>query len=287
MEIGSYIVNLVIRALLLIILITLTFIASAAPPKFVYRYDTRPPSEIFKYGFTSLGAGDGNDDPLKYIVGGEILENSRFISTSESPGAIIHTYTALQISRGLRDVYLYRIRATSNVYSMVDYLNNLRQNGFITGDARVPLATSLLNRYEYQREWFAVDRIDATQVAGVQILVNHGDGNVTVGPEQLNVNYVDRDTHASAYPYPLVGAPVPESIAFMRTDVGPTPSGMLMGPPAPPSRGILSSLFSCLPSGASTSGRASSYNDELGCTADITITLGHYYGLIDNAYDIL
>ena len=262
------------------------FFANAEPPKFVYRYDSRPPEEIFKYGFTANGAGDGIDDPLEHITGDTVLENTRFISTSESPGSNIHTYTGMQLSEGLRELYIYRIRATNNFYSMVDYLNNLRQIGFITDDPRVPLATSFLHRYEYQREWFAVDRIYANQVAGVQRLVNHGDGNVSLGPEELNPNFIDSNTHASAFPYPLVNAPTPDRLSFMRAPSGPAPSGTLMGPPAPPSRGILSSVFSCLPSGSGTSGR-SAPNDVLNCKANVTMSLGRYYGLIENINDIL
>lgn len=258
------------------------------PPKFVYRYDTRPPGEIFNNGFTAMGVELGNNDPLLHIVGGDVLDDTRFISTSESPGALVNVFTEMQIESNTREIYLYRIRAAPNFYSMLDYLNNLIQIGHITGDSRVTLAASLLERYRYQREWFAVDRIDANQIAGVQRLLNHGEEHVSIGPEELNRNYVDRDTHASAIPYPLVGGPVPPRVAFMRTRVGPAPTGTLMGPPSPPIRGFLSSLFSCLPSGSgsSSSGRTSSYN-ELKCEADISMSLGYYYGVVDNLHDIL
>ncbi|MFM5182130.1 hypothetical protein ACEUAY_21525 [Aeromonas veronii] len=266
------------------------FYANAAPPKFVYRYDTRPPEEVFKYGFSAKRPEDGNDDPLELAVGNpSALQNSRLISTSESPEGYVNRFTGMLISNDISEAYLYRIRATDNVYSMVDYLSNLRQIGFMTDDPRVPLATSLLSRYRSEREWFAVDRIEAVEVAGAQRLrVNLGNGDVTVDEEERNPFYNDENTHASAFPFPLVNNPVPDRLSFIRAVNGPTPNGTLMGPPAPPSRGILSSLFSCQPSGSgsSPSGRSST-NKQLKCEADVTMSLGEYYGLIENTNDIM
>ena len=280
----------IISAIIILFLSYLSpFYANAEPPKFVYRYDTRPPEEVFKYGFSAKKPEDGNDDPLELAVGApSALQNSRLISTSENPGGYVNRFTGMLINNNISEAYLYRIRATDNIYSMVDYLNNLRQIGFITDDPRVPLATSLLSRFGSEREWFAVDRIEAVEVAGAQRLrVDLSNGNVTVDTEERNPFFTDDNTHASAFPFPIVGNPVPDRLSFIRAINGPTPSGTLMGPPAPPSSGILSSLFSCMPSGSgsSPSGRSST-NKNLKCEADVTMSLGEYYGLIENINDI-
>ncbi|WP_161785970.1 hypothetical protein, partial [Aeromonas lacus] len=243
-----------------------------------------------KYGFSAKRPEDGNDDPLELAVGTpSALQNSRLISTSEIPGGYVNRFTGMLINSGISEAYLYRVRATDNVYSMVDYLNNLRQIGFMTDDPRVPLATSLLSRYRSEREWFAVDRIEAFQVAGAQRLrVDLSYGDVTVDEEERNPFFTDDNTHASAFPFAVVNNPVPDRLSFIQAMNGPTPSGALMGPPSPPSSGTFSSLFSCLPSGSgsSPSGRSST-NKDLKCEANVTMRLGEYYGLIENINDIL
>ncbi|MFM5182133.1 hypothetical protein ACEUAY_21550 [Aeromonas veronii] len=52
-----------------------TFTAFASPPKFVYRYDSRPPAEIFKSGFSATSPVHGINDPLVHSFGHDYLDN--------------------------------------------------------------------------------------------------------------------------------------------------------------------------------------------------------------------
>ncbi|MGY3864038.1 hypothetical protein ACW5WN_21005 [Aeromonas lacus] len=263
-----------------------TFMAFASPPKFVYRYDSRPPAEIFKWGFSATSPGNGINDPLVHSFGHDYLDNTRFISTTRNPDSLIHLFSNLMITHGQPQYYLYRIRATSNFYGMNDYLSNLRQIGFINGDPRVPVATHLLELQRYQNEWFAVDRIEANQIAGVQMVLRGEGEDISIGPEELNANYVDHPTTASAHPYPIVEGPVPNELSFMLNREGPTPIEHLMGPPPPPGsqrRGWLMSIFPCAPSGFF--GRWASYSDPI-CTPDVTMSIGYFYGLIEIKHDV-
>ena len=258
-----------------------TFMAFASPPKFVYRYDTRPPAEIFKSGFSATSPGHGINDPLVHAFGHDYLDDTRFISTTSHPQSLIHVFSNNMIADGIPRYYLYRIRATSNFYGMNDYLSNLRQIGFITGDPRVPVATHLLTLQRYENEWFAVDRIAANQIAGVQMILRGEGEDISIGPEELNPNYVDQPTTASANPYPIVEGPVPDELAFMLNREGPTPTGQLMGPPSAGAQGSLMSMFNCVPSGFW--GR--SYSDPL-CRPDVTMKLGYFYGLVEINHDV-
>lgn len=264
------------------------FNAYASPPQFIYRYDTRPPLDVFNHGFFARGNSDGVDDPLAHMVGSnEALQNSRLISALESPEGYANRFTGMLVSNNISEGYLYRIRATDNVYSMFDYLNNLRQIGFMTNDERVPLANSLLNRARIDREWFAVDHIEAFEVAGAQrIRVNLNTGDVTVEPEEQNPFFTPADTHASDFPYPLLANPAPHMLSFMHTPNGPTPQGNLMGPPSPPSRGVLSSLFSCFGTGSSYTGKTE-FDSNRYCHANISMSLGQYYGITENINDTI
>ena len=98
------------------------------PPEFVYRTDFRPPSLVFKKGMESLGK---NDDLLEHMKGVSThygpKKNSLFVSTSAVETNCME-WAKVQMknrsNRNKRSIYVYKIRANGNYYSMDKSLMN-------------------------------------------------------------------------------------------------------------------------------------------------------------------
>ena len=97
------------------------------PPATVYRYDSRPPEDVFQNGFTAWG---NNDNVLEHLTGRSCQvgsSNSAFVSTSSS-----RRYTEVYLEHRMQEAveaeragrgtghfigYIYEVRADNNFYN--------------------------------------------------------------------------------------------------------------------------------------------------------------------------
>lgn len=155
---------------ILLIFISLT---CAAEDHFLYRVDTRPPSVIFTYGFTSPGE---NRSILQHIRGQSCRgtgphSNSAYISaTADFYFARNYAY---RLSGNLAQdpvavdayTYIYRIRQTTSFYETSRLLNRLRQGSRSTTIRRQ--ANSALPTAADQAEWIAEGAVPPQDIHSV------------------------------------------------------------------------------------------------------------------------
>lgn len=102
----------------------------ASPPTSVYRADFRPPAVIFQKGIKSLGK---NDNLLDHMEGISPKNNSIYVSTAATEAAAVKWAEAQMKNKNNKDeeyIYVYKIRANTNYYSMFESLMNaFRQTG--------------------------------------------------------------------------------------------------------------------------------------------------------------
>ncbi|NLS53877.1 hypothetical protein [Hafnia alvei] len=163
--------------------------AMAAPPKFVYRFDTRPPSDIFVNGFTSWG---NNENVFAHIGGRSCIQvegserDSAFIATSSD--ITWSTARALQLSMQSPDqpVYLYRIRADAGFYPGMESLDAYARDN---PEARISPANRTVQ--EEAHEYLALNRILPENIESATRFYQWQND---VYP---NSGYIARDTHAN------------------------------------------------------------------------------------------
>jgi len=176
-------------AFLVVCQLAISGMAVAAPPKFVYRVDSRPPTVIFVEGFRAWG---NNRNIVAHINGATCSNDgstSAFVSTAENIDA------ARAIARehlGQRSVtYIYRIRADQTFYSgpaSVDWLQ--QHSGSVS-----PLSVMSLEMARRAGEWDAVGGIPAQNIVEAEVLTTEDSHMVP------NTRYLNVDTQGNANPY--------------------------------------------------------------------------------------
>jgi pertussis toxin subunit 1 len=150
----------------------------------LYRTDTRPPSEIFSQGFSSLGNNDSVRDHSRgaSCIGGN--QNSGFISMSTDPEYAANYARRLYAQRGT-PVYVYIMDSNNNFYNMRDSL-------YVAG------YTAGIRDAEAQSEWIALHAIPNTSIQGVRAYTGAGTPAITPNPHYANqVREINRNPYRS------------------------------------------------------------------------------------------
>lgn len=176
----------------LLFILAVFFFAShskAVPPKYVYRVDTRPPSQIFNSGFSAWGS---NDNIVAHINGGTCSvdqSTSAFISTATNTNAM--EQLAQQHLREREVTYIYRIRADQTFYSgpaSIDWLQ--QQSG-----SSSPLSVQSLEMARRADEWDALYSIPTENIVEAVEVRNTGTRVIS------NSRYLNVDTTGNSAPY--------------------------------------------------------------------------------------
>lgn len=193
---------------ILLFLLCGVFPSLYAQPKYVYRFDFRPPEVIFSSGFTARGH---NRDLLRHVA--FWAGDSAFIATTES------YEVALRIARGhLRGPsdltgYIYTISANPTFYpvtaSLEGFLDRGRAEGidqehFMTAAA----AQAAMEELRWEQEYVAAGPIWARWIHSAKPvdIVRGARGRIEVyeRPRVLNSGWgVSEDDRASLLPYPM------------------------------------------------------------------------------------
>ncbi|MGO4503145.1 MULTISPECIES: scabin-related ADP-ribosyltransferase [unclassified Dyella] len=176
-------------AFLLVCQIGVAGLAFAAPPKFVYRVDTRPPSVIFAEGFRAWGT---NHNIVAHINGATCSSDgstSAFVSTAANFNAARDIANKHLLQRSV--TYIYRIRADQTFYSGPASMDWLQQrSGSVS-----PLSVLSLEMARRADEWDAVDGIPAQNIVETQEVTATGSRSIP------NTRYFNVNTQGNANPY--------------------------------------------------------------------------------------
>lgn len=215
-------------------LLALIALPCLAQPKFVYRFDTRPPEEIFSTGFTARGT---NLDLRRYLSDARFIRsrgpsgNPGFIASTEYSAAALVVGEYTMARRGIARGYIYRIRADDHFYDLNLSVRNLRE---------ISRAAGCVEEANYCTDWltdfftdstFISDRpIPASMIASVDVVDSAGMVNIVDHAVQLhhrmnlvvsqtidNSHYIDADTHANPHPYLTVRTAAEASSSSCRT----------------------------------------------------------------------
>jgi len=190
---------MLIRSFVVFLICLSSTIVLAAPPKYVYRMDSRPPEDIFINGFSSWGE---NDNVFSHITGASCVEqdqqhrDSGFISTSANrEWAMAMTYIR---SRQFTDenIYYYRIRADGNFYNAESSLELYARNN----------PDTVVSEFNYlpartATEYITPNNIPVENIDMVITFFTPGGGGDAITTSSTNPNYRDANTHASTEPY--------------------------------------------------------------------------------------
>ena len=194
--------------------------ALANPPAWVYRIDTREPSEIFLTGFSPRGDNDNLAD--------HFLSVSYYDGTSSFVGTTSEFHAALMFASGILrhaptgEIYVYAIRPDHSFYSVAASIQH--HVAMIGASAelrsRLPNYLQRLQRaqidYRWEREWVTQGVIPANQIAWSLAVTNSHDrypgteAFVRVASPEANVNVF--------FPSPTYGSTDPLGIALPDND---------------------------------------------------------------------
>ena len=175
-------------------------LANDDPPRFVYRADFRDPVDIFQNGMSSLGE---NADLIDHVDGRSCnyqQANSAFVATSsEEQGTLHWASEQLRTNAEQRSIYVYRIRASSNFYSVYESL----MSAFRRSSPRDVRYRQRADRYRFLFEWVALRTIPANQIERATRYERDAEnrGIVPVGQPQQNPGYQSRRTHGNTGPF--------------------------------------------------------------------------------------
>ncbi|WP_071999969.1 scabin-related ADP-ribosyltransferase [Raoultella planticola] len=186
------------KAMLLLILLS----GSASAVDFVYRVDSRPPSEIFRDGFRSHG---NNRNLQQHLRGDSCAAGSRdsaFIATTTSLSEtynIARQYYSSSTFRGT--LYRYRIRANNIFYSVQPSVNYLTERGVtFTGFEQIMMRE--------QNEVVAVEHIPTENIAeAVELTYDRLSGRVLDGAGTSNARYISISTTSNTGVIPEIVVP--------------------------------------------------------------------------------
>lgn len=172
----------------ILIFYTLKTAYAVPPPDVVYRYDSRPPNQIFAAGFRSWG----DDEDLLRHVSGESINNrtSAFVSTTSN------WMTIEQMARTLMgpntQAWVYAIRPTANFHDINGSLiNSSIQHVEHLYTSRQSMA--LYRIFSWQEEFAAYNTITNTQIHYAQAITSNEENAITISPVQVhNAAYEQR-----------------------------------------------------------------------------------------------
>lgn len=175
-------------------------LANDDPPRFVYRADFRGPDDVFQNGMSSLGE---NTNLIDHVDGRSCNyhdANSAFIATtSEERGARHWASEQLRTNEEQSFIYIYRIRASSNFFSMYDSLMHV----FRQSNPRDERYRQRADRYRFLFEWVALQNIPANQIQSATRYRRDAEnrGIEAEGQPQQNRRYQSRSTQGNNNPY--------------------------------------------------------------------------------------
>lgn len=169
---------------------------------FVYRVDSRSPSEIFRDGFRSHG---NNRNLQQHLRGDSCAAGSRdsaFIATTTSLSEtynIARQYYSSSTFRGT--LYRYRIRANNIFYSIQPSVNYLTERGVtFTGFERIMIRE--------QNEIVAVEHIPTENIAeAVELTYDRLNSRVLDGAGTSNSRYISISTTSNPGVIPEIVVP--------------------------------------------------------------------------------
>ena len=175
---------------------------SANAVDFVYRVDSRPPSEIFRDGFRSHG---NNRNLQQHLRGDSCAAGSRdsaFIATTTSLSetySIARHYYSSSTFRGT--LYRYRIRANNIFYSIQPSVNYLTERGVtFTGFEQIMMRE--------QNEIVAVEHIPTENIAEtVELTYDRLNSRVLDGNGTSNARYIAISTTSNPGIIPGITVP--------------------------------------------------------------------------------
>ena len=195
---------------LLCICLSSTYAISA---DFVYRIDSRPPSEIFSRGFSSYG---NNMIFIDHVSGRSCHRtgDSAFIATTSSLESARRIADAMFFARRneSRRLYLYTIRADRNFYNITPTVDELEDRGEFF---RPELHAMMIN----QREVVSVRNIPTENIQSVTPIDYDGSTHqITDGISQSNAAYRELSSNINQGVIPRVrlstGEPISRISAF-------------------------------------------------------------------------
>ena len=176
-------------------------LANDDPPQFVYRADFRDPVDIFQNGMSSLG---DNADLIDHVDGRSCnyqQANSAFVATSSEYQSTLHWASEqLRTNAEQRSIYIYRIRASSNFYSVYESLMSAFRRSS-PSDVRY---RQRADRYRLLFEWVALRTIPANQIERVIRYERDAENRDIVQMGILphwNVDYQVRSTRGNNRPF--------------------------------------------------------------------------------------
>lgn len=191
-----------IRAYLLCLLCVSIFAwspwAMGDNPAWVYRFDTRPPDQIFSHGFVPYGI---NADLVAHVDGTSLAEHtSAFVATTDDPeviSAILLRHAELN-PRESDPLWVYQIRPTENFFDVDASLATVAPNMAVYNRARI-----LRARYGWQHEWAAFGPIHPIQILSARQYRITPQGRVEFVQERANPAYRSNAPQASRRPYQI------------------------------------------------------------------------------------
>ncbi len=175
-------------------------LANDDPPRFVFRADFRDPVDIFQNGMSSLGE---NADLIDHVDGRSCNHqqaNSAFVATSsELPSTLHWASEQLRTNAEQRSIYVYRIRASSNFYSVYESL----MSAFRRSSPRDVRYRQRADRYRFLFEWVALRTIPANQIERATRYERDAENRGIVPEVQphWNPDYQIRSTRGNSRPF--------------------------------------------------------------------------------------
>jgi hypothetical protein len=174
----------------------------------VYRFDTRPPEQIFAEGFAPRGSDLSLVDHWRYSSSAR----SGFVGTTDRHSIALEFAEAYFQRTGTRRGFVYRISANQHFYSVAlsaeDLLQRMRAAGAQTSHRR--FAQTLrdgLEAFGWEREYVSDRAIPGTMIAAATEVTGTslagGRMRIDETEPQDNPHFVITGTHANTGPYPM------------------------------------------------------------------------------------
>jgi len=212
-----------IRACLMMLL-AIAALPGFAQTAFVYRFDTRPPQEIFATGFAPRGTNlDLMDRLTRRYMRSRGTDNSGLIATTADSHVALQIAGIYMAQRGLVQGYIYRIRADQNFYSANLSLRDLRQRRLSAGTDTSDI-DEVIEDFGWEQTYVSDRAITADMIIAVDSLMSTGTpplpGAIRASTDldfsRRNPHYVSRDTYANPGAYPMPG-PAPRGPSLCPT----------------------------------------------------------------------
>lgn len=174
---------------------------------FLYRFDTRPPSQIFAMGFTPKGS---DTNLVNHFTGS--YDESSFVSTTSSFEVALRFARIHMEDSQARRGYIYRINADGSFYdvnaSMRSHMAYLVSHGYERSlpryTTRIDVAVADLS---WEQEYATPVPIPGTSISWAIPVTGHssatGGISLTQGDVQPNPGAFPSDSFVNSQPYPI------------------------------------------------------------------------------------